>query len=194
MYQSITIPEAYFWQDILCWLWLAQSWLTNKENFVIRSWRREKMNHSIEFGRSSWAGANWTTSPARLSATTWMTSAGPSSSYSTTSQGGTSPNDSIIRNFINCYGGWVFFQDLVYGWRPTRELTSQSLSWLEPGKHFSRRDLNLKSIVKFKMHSRSPDLGGWLGFPMMEIYISIAQRNGNGEGGNAQVNKKKKGQ
>merc|ERR1711879_1141320 len=48
---------------------------------------RWKMNHSIEFGRSSWAGANWKTSPGRLSAATWMTSAPPSSSYSAASQG-----------------------------------------------------------------------------------------------------------
>ena len=74
--------------------------LTNKKNFVKRSWRIWKMNHSIEFGRSSWAGANWTTSPGRLSSSTWMTSAGPSSSSSSTaSQGEPSPNDTICQEF-----------------------------------------------------------------------------------------------
>ena len=57
------------------------------------------MNHSIEFGRSSWAGTDWKTSPGRLSTTTWMTSAPPSSSYSAASQGEPSANDTVSQEF-----------------------------------------------------------------------------------------------
>ena len=54
------MPEAYVvWIDFL---WLAQLRLTNEEYHLKRSWTSWKMNHSIEFGKSSWAGANWTSS------------------------------------------------------------------------------------------------------------------------------------
>ena len=101
------------------------------------------MNHSIEFGRSSWAGAQW--------GSTSLGSSGFSTAARSTLSPSFTPNQGDFATGIcgTAVTNLASFQDRAFGWPPTRELISQSRWWLEPGG--KRKQKNNSYEIQFLM-------------------------------------------